>query len=541
MPQAGVVFRAGLILLLSAFLAAAQLSVAWGQASPEAAVFVDRAVLAYDEKKFDEALKELQEALRIDPENVDALYYQGLAYAALNRAADAQASLEKARELRPTDVDVAFQLSVIYFNQQGYEKAEPLLRQVYQAEPQRQNLGYYLGFIEYRKKNYREALTLLRGNVPSDESFAQLARFYAGLGMGALGFAREARAEIEEALRLQPVSPLTVPAQRFGEVLERAAQREKFFRGDLRLGVYYDTNVPVVPVASNDVTARTIRESTRRQKSQGQLASLNLAYTWLKTVDWEGTISHRFLQTYNDHLLEFNTQSNTPTVGVLYRSTMSDMPAITGLQYSYDLIRLAHKRFTQRYIINPYFTLVEDASNLTTLQFRLQNKDFFNDRQVIQGAPVGRSEVRGGWNYMVGPLHYFLFEEGRHNIKLGYQFDYEDADGKNWTYRGSRLLFGFQYTLPWWDIRFRHDLDFHWRFHQSKNTLNPADATDTVHRRDREPLNLISLSKDFFEDFTIALEYLYDINKSNLGVYEYYRHVITTSLTWRFDSSAFGF
>ena len=55
----------------------AQCSVAHAQATPEATVFVDRAVLAYDEGRYDHALEELQEALRLDPDNIDALYYQG--------------------------------------------------------------------------------------------------------------------------------------------------------------------------------------------------------------------------------------------------------------------------------------------------------------------------------------------------------------------------------------------------------------------------------------------------------------------------------
>jgi tetratricopeptide (TPR) repeat protein len=150
--------------------------------------------------------------------------YQGLVYVALNRIAEAQAAWEKARALRPTDRDVAFQLGTLYFSREQYEQAEPLLRQVYRTEPGRPNLGYYLGFIDYRKKNYRRAIDLLRANVPSDENFAQLARFYAGLAASALGFPREAQAEIEEALRLQPISPLVPPTQRFGEVLARATE-----------------------------------------------------------------------------------------------------------------------------------------------------------------------------------------------------------------------------------------------------------------------------------------------------------------------------
>ncbi len=532
----GVILGISLALFYSAFFYTQQIPAAWAQAQEETAneapVYVDRAIIDYQDKKFDEALKELQRALELDPQSADALYYQGLVYAASNRAGDAQAVWEKARGLNPADLDIAFQLGVLNFNRQEYDKAEALLRQVYGPEPTRPNIGYYLGFIEYRKKNYREALTFFKGNVPSDDDFAQLARFYSGLAMSAMGFPREARAEIEEALKLQPVSPLTVPAQRFGEILQRAQDRERFFRGDLRLGVYYDTNVPVTPNANIDLTATTSRQSQPRRKSEGQLASLNLAYTWLKTPDWEGNISHRFLQTYNDHLTNFNTQSNTPTIGITKRGTMptafGDFPYITGLQGTYDFITVGNHRFTERWILNPYLTLVGNSWNLTTLQFRWQNKNFYHDHRFA------KAEVRDANNYMVGPLHFFTFEDGAHYIKLGYQFDSEDAQGKNWTYRGQRLLMGFQYSLPWWEVKLRYDLDMDWRFHRTQNTQLPTSGTETVLRHDREPVHQISLSKDFLTDFTVSLDYLFDKNKSNIAVFDYNRHVVTTSVTWRF-------
>jgi len=521
----------GLLLACDTMWTMAQFSVVWAQAPSEATIYVDRAVLAYDDKNFDAALQELEEALRLDPQNVEALYYQGLVYTALNRPTDAQAAWEKAKTLRPTDTDVSFQLGVLYFNQQDYGRAEPLLRQVYRAEPRRQNLGYYLGFVEYRKKNYREAIDLLRANVPSDENFAQLTRFYAGLAMSALGFAREAQAQMEEALRLQPISPLSAPTQRFREILETAAARERFFRGELRLGFFYDTNVPVVPNASTDIVAQVLREERQRRESEGELASLSLAYTWLKTLDWEGTASYRFLQTYNNHLPNFNTQSHTPTLGFTYRGKLLTKPYFAGLQLSYDFITLGDNKFVQRGVANPYLTLVESPRNLTTLQFRFQVKDFFNDTNIVA------EEVRDAVNYMVGPLHFFLFAEGRHYLKAGYQYDVDAAEGRNWEYSGHRFLFGGQYTLPWREVRLRYDLDSHLRFHTEKNSLLPATAPRTVRRRDTELLHLFTVTKEFVfrsQNFVVSLEYLFDDNMSNLPAFDYNRHVITTSLTWKF-------
>ena len=513
----------------------------------EAAVFVDRAVLAYNEKRYDAALKELQEALRLNPQSVDALYYQGLVYSALDRPGDARAALEKARAIQPADADVAFQLGVLHFAQKEYEQAEPLLRQAYQADPRRPNIGYYLGFIEYRKKNYRDALTLLRANVPSDDNFAQLAHFYTGLAVAALGYAGEARAEIDQALRLQPVSPLVAPMQRFGEILQKAESEEKFFRGELRLGVYYDTNVPVVPDPNSDITTTIIRQSNQRRKSGGELATVNLGYTWLKNPDWEGDISYRFLQSYNNHLTEFNTQSHTPTLSIARRGAaqkaFGELPYEAGLQVTYDFISLGNAPFVQRGIVSSYLTLAANAGNITTLQYTFQWKDFYDQDRVV------RSENRDANNYMMGLAHVLLFDGGRHFARLGYQFDAEFAEGDNWSYQGQRLVTGFQYSLPWWELRLRYDLDFHWRFYPNKNTLQPATAPNTVKRRDREPIHQIGITRDFVPDFlksssfcgangscslNVALEYLNDRNQSNLAVFQYKRHVVTTSVAWRF-------
>ncbi len=497
----------------------------------QAAIFVDRAVIAFNGKKYDEALEELQRALRLDPRNVDALYYQGLVYLALHRPLEARDALEKAREIQPGDLDVAFQLGVFYFSRKEYDKAEPPLREVYGGEPQRPNIGFYLGVIEYHKRNYREALIYLRANVPRDDSFAQIADVYTGLTVAALGYPHQASAEIQQALRRQPVSPLVTPAQRLGEIFARAEEEERSFRGELRLGAFYDTNVQVVPNSSRDASATTVRRNTTRRKSEGQMANLKVAYNWLSHPDWEGEVSYRFLYTYNNRLADFNTQFHTPTLGVVHRGSLSspfgELPYDAGLQLTYDFISLGNAPFTQRWIVSPFLRLV-NPGNLTTLQYHFQLKDFYGDDRVV------RSEVRDAKNYIVGLTHAFLFEEGRHFLWLGYQYDAELAEGKNWRYRGQRLLAGLQYTLPWWDVRVRYDLDFHWRFYNRNHTLLPANAPNSVKRRDWEPIHQVGIAKDFLKDFTLAVEYLYDQTNSNLALYRYDRHIVTTSVAWRF-------
>jgi cytochrome c-type biogenesis protein CcmH/NrfG len=121
----------------------------------EADVFVAQAILEYEDKHYDDALRLLHEALDIDPNNVDALYYTGLTFVAQQKPAQAIPVFEKAFILDPVNSAVQYQLGVAYFNRQDYEKAAPLLTEVFTKEPKKENLGYYVGFMRYRNKNYQ--------------------------------------------------------------------------------------------------------------------------------------------------------------------------------------------------------------------------------------------------------------------------------------------------------------------------------------------------------------------------------------------------
>ncbi len=502
----------------------------WAQLPTESDVYVDRGILAYDAKNYTEALQAFQEALRLSPDNVNALYYTGLTYTALQQYSAAQAVFEQAQKLAPKDLDVAFQLGVAYFLEQQYDKAEPVLRQVYASQPQRPNVGYYLGFIEYRKQNYQEALHFFRGTVPSDENFAQLTRFYTSLSLAALGYPGQARAEIEEALRLQPASPLTAPAERFKEVLGPAVQAERNFHVDAKVGVYYDTNVAVVPGSSGDIIAEAAAEAPHR--SPGELGYVRFEYTPLRMPDWEASIATSLLQTVNNDVSGFNTTDVTGWAALAYKTKIGNTPTVAGFSFTYDYFALSGSKYLNQYTATPFMTLIWDATNLTQAQLRFQGQDFMNQNLVTP------ADNRDGIDYMAGVIHFFRFQGDQHFIKLGYQIDWDKTKGTNWTYFGSRFLVGFQYTLPqWgWGIRIRDDFDAQLRDYTHLNTDQPAGCVPVgcIHRSDQELNNLLSISKDLPYNITLSLEYLLDRNFSNLALYNYTRNVISFNVSWRY-------
>jgi tetratricopeptide (TPR) repeat protein len=507
----------------------------------EADVFVAQAILAYDARKYDEALAHLKEALALDPKNVEALYYSGLVLMAQQKTEQAVEVLEKARALAPRDLSILFLLGVAHFALERYDQAEGPLTQVFNERPQTEGIGYYVGLIRYRKKDYQGALKAFRAETSKNPNIQQLVRFYSGLTLAILGLPEQAVAEVDAALRLQTGSALTGPAERIRDSLASARDAERRFHADVRVGFLYDSNVAVVPQPSHDPTAESLRR--RKHASPGELAALRLEYAWLRTGPWESSVTYSFFQTYNNRLPDFNVQNHLVAGALSYRAAIGSMPFQVGTQYSWDYLSLGNDDFLQRHTATVFGTLVENQSNLTTVLGRFQNKDFY--------ASIGQleDEDRDARNWMVGLTHVFRFAQDKHYIRVGYQFDYEKADGRNFSYAGNRFLAGGQYTLPWGSTRLKYDFDLHQRHYLHANTLLPVVNPGTREREDFEQNHVVRVEQVLAANIgpasigcaptapcplTLAAEYQRTVAESNLAVFTYNRNVWSLTLSWQY-------
>lgn len=517
-------FRLGLI-AAAALALVALLSRPADAQQAEADVFVAQGILAYEEKRYDEALTAFEEALRLAPASVDALYNKGLALTALGRLGEAAEALERARTLAPGEQAVLFQLGVVYFGAGRYDEAQPLLEAVFAADPARENLGYYVGFMRYKKGDQRGALQAFERGVTRDPRIEQLTRFYSGLALAGLGFRERAAGEIEQALRLLPASPLTGPAERLRDRVVAPPKPERRFRAEVRVGGFYDDNVVVNPAVSTDPFVRSLRD--RPQTSPGELGSLRLEYSFVRTPTFDATVTYSLYATYDNDLPDFNLVSNLGGLTGTYQGTVRNLPYYLQLQYTYEYITLGGDEFVQRHTVTPYLTLVESTHNLTTVQLRFQSKDFAQDGDL-------QDERRDGTNFMAGFTHIVRLSGDKHLLKVGYQWDRDDTDGRNFRYTGNRLLAGFQYTLPWAGLRLSYDFDVHFRDYRHKNTNPILPAPGTRKRADTEMNHVVGLSLPLPRDLTLLAEFQATVNDSNIDVFAYNRNFFSLSLIWSY-------
>jgi tetratricopeptide (TPR) repeat protein len=510
-----------LVLLVSVAPAAAQLT--------DADVFVAEGILALEDKRYQDALEGFRRALATEPEHLEALYYSGVVHMALKDPEQALTYLERARAKAPRDVSIAFQLGVAYFALEEYDAASPLLEQVFTAEPGLDGIGYYTGFTRFQRGDHQGALRAFRAGRTTDADLAQLTRFYTGLALASLGLHSQAAAEVEQALRLQPASALSGPAERLRDTLISARDREKRFRGELRLGGFFDDNAAVRPDKhATDFLVSDLRQA--KHETFGVLASLRLEYDWLRVGDWTSTVSYSFFTTHDNDLPSFNLRDHLLSAGVSRRDAVAGMPLSTGAQFSWDHLSLRDHEFLQRFTTVLYGALVESERHVTTAFLRSEVKEYAEKR------PLPTQEFQDGENWMLGVHHVVRFEGGRHFVKGGYQIDFDDTRGRDFDYIGHKWLTGFQYTLPWQDIRLVYDFSMHFRDYRFRHAFLPLDDPDTRERNDHEMVNQVRFEwpVPWRKDLTAIADFQFTNVRSDIPVFTYHRRVVTLAIAWQF-------
>ncbi len=509
----------------------------------DAEVLVAEGIIAYDAKRYDEAISLLSRAVALNPRHARAFYYLALCHLARGQAEQAIAPLTTLHTLRPADLEVTYQLGTAHFAVRHYGKAAPLLEEVFRQEPDRENLGFYVGFLRYQQKDYDSAAAALSVNASSDPDLRQLAFFYRGLALGVLGLSDQAQAELASAQRVQPSSPITGASVRVQEALAatRRVTETQRLHMQVAVGGYYDDNVAVNPRKSSDSVAEALR--SRTTQSAGLVTSARGDYAWYRNGPIESIVTYSYYQTVNTNsgVGSFNIQDHLGGLSGVYRGTIGTMPYEIGGQYSYDYMFLDFTGFLSRHTLTLPVTLVPPAvtlpvlgrmENLTTLLYRYQRKEFYAEpgNNDIRFGP----ESRDAFNNMVGFLHAFRFRQDKYIVRVGYQHDTDAASGSSFAYSGNRLQLGGQATLPWYDLSVRLDYEVHWRAYNYAQVIFLDDAGQLSPRRDTEQDIFIQVAKALPRNLTLALQYQGVLNSSNIPVYAYDKNVFTTLLTWTY-------
>jgi tetratricopeptide (TPR) repeat protein len=473
-----------------------------------------RAVLAYDEGKYAEAIGDLLKAHEVDPAHIDVIYYLGLSYNAEGNFTQAERYVRQGLEIQPKNSDLRYGLGIALYGQNRFDDALKEFLPIYEREPQKDNLGYYIGLCYYQKKDYGTAANYFRKNFSAEVKTRQLNQYYLGLALQGMGREAEAIEELTEAVKIAPAAPIVGATQQLLTAL-RESTGAKRLSLELTLNAQYDTNPTGARVA---------------KKSYGNLLNARADYTLYKSGPWEATINYSLLQTLNYEAHKDDINDHLVGANFYYKASLAGMPTTAGLQLNNDILLLGGTKYLQRPTGTLTYTVQENSSNFTTTLLRPQYKDFFQR---------GVSEKRDATNTLAGFLHYITFAGGQYQVDFGYNFDNEHALSTDWSYNGYKAVAGLTVNLPW-ELRGTANVDYHARFYGAQTILGG-------HRRDDETTALAAVSKNITpllaalstalaKDSTVTatLQHLWDRNSSTIPTFRTVREVVAFGLTWRY-------
>jgi serine/threonine protein kinase/tetratricopeptide (TPR) repeat protein len=196
------------------------------------AVYVTLARVHNGKGQYNLALQEIQQALKLDPRDTDALLGEAAVYASMGRQGDAESTYQKAAALRPQHWGGYYELGVFYYRQQRYADAAGAFQRVLEITPDNAMAHATLGGMLQLAGKDAKAEKHLRQSIELQVSYAA----YTNLGVLYYRQRRwaESVAMTRKALEINANDWRAWSNLRLGyEWLNRKSEAEQAFRKEL--------------------------------------------------------------------------------------------------------------------------------------------------------------------------------------------------------------------------------------------------------------------------------------------------------------------
>ena len=136
------------------------------------AVYVTLARVHNGKGQYNLALQEIQQALKLEPLDPDALLNEAVVYASMGREGEAESTYKKAAALRPQHWDGYYELGVFYYRQRRYSDAAAEFEHVLEITPDNAMAHATLGGMMQLLRKDAEAEKHLQRSIELQPSYA---------------------------------------------------------------------------------------------------------------------------------------------------------------------------------------------------------------------------------------------------------------------------------------------------------------------------------------------------------------------------------
>lgn len=490
---------------------------------------MSKGILEFSKGRYEKAAELFQQALRAKPGDVDALDYLGQSLLRLKNYQAAETAFRESLEHQPSSARALLGLGIARIGLGKYREALTPLNAAEQVSPDNPLIYYFKGFVSQQLSAYDQSQALFSRAMALSPDLTPTVRYYTGIGHYQRGLVEEAQKEFEAAIALsEPDSDLARSAKEF--LQQRGASKgPRAWDLSMSASGQYDSNVVLLPLGTQPPGGQT----GISQKDDYRAAFyLRGEYRGIQTNAWTVGATYGFYQSLHQTLSTFDVENHSPSLFVQHQFGALQ----TRLQYMYDYVKVGQSPYLIANSIQPTFTLAESGNRFTLFQFRYQDKDF-------QHGLFAANSFRDGKNWLAGVTQFFYFANGAGQARIGYIYDSDRTGGgsptvavvgnqtnADWAYRGHRVAAGLSLP-PVMTVRLNLAFDYYRQDYDNPSSFSP---TGTTRRLDEILFFTGTLSRNITDNVSIALEYNYTRDQSNVTLFDYARNVYSVTLNARF-------
>jgi tetratricopeptide (TPR) repeat protein len=476
-----------------------------------------RGLLPFNGGRWEEAYQLFNQAVEADANDAVAWYYRGLTEARQGMTDEAIRDIQKALGLNPKLPHASLDLGIAYLSAGKQAEAKRSLEQAYQEGYEQLTAAFFLGLTHFRLGDDAAALKSFT-EAKADPEVRGAAQYYSGLLLVKQGQTEAARPELEGAAHDLQQSEAGRAAQDYlltgGVEAANAAPPWSIGAG---VHLEYDSNVTIG--SSSSLAPSTTRDISG--KSDGRfVVDAGGRYTFLDTAGWSLRGSYDFSQSVHFVLTDYDLQGHRLGLGVESQSGRFRY----GIAGQYNFFALNYQTFYQEGLGTPWVTVGEGENAATQVSYTVRGRDFFR-------APYdpGRDAI----NHSFAVRQFVDLGEYRPLLSLGYQFDLEDPisngpQGMTFEYTGNQV--DIDVVWPIADL-LRVHLAYLYR-HEDYDSFNSGYGVKK--RKDDAHQFVAGMERDLNDNWTLDVHYLGVINGSNVPDFDYDRHIVSAGVRFNY-------
>lgn len=439
-------------------------------ASPQSQSLTQKGYQSLTKQKYEQALKDLEAATQVDPNDGQALFFQGVTLNRLGKFDQAAQVLDQSKKFG-THPDWNFERGWSHLGLGEWKKALHALKEFDKKNPGRGQAAEFIGRAYFGLGDHKKAEKYLKQALVRDENLKETVNHYLALNSSAKEKKEKPDQKKEEA---------------------------KKWSINSNLGGVFNTN------AINLGNGATRPTDISRQESGLGAVSLTGNYRFDISEESQLSLGHQFLS----NLFEVSTRLNMlDNYSFLRFRHAFDKSKVLGITVSNALTLIRTAKFRDQIGLQPVFGWRLKDWLVSELSYAFGYGEYF--------FPSNANQNRDGHQHTASLGNYFSIPKTKLRLRLGYSHLWNRADGADFDYQTNGLVFAASHPL-FWEVRGEFVFAQAWNRYANVNSL-----TANTRRSDDVSNIFVQFNLPVIGDLNGYLRAGYIRNKSNIGTFNY--------------------